>query len=232
MTGASSCGLAVKSKSSKRALFDSEEADGKSLAVSFVGHHLGGESPLPSGVHALLETPKRKSASSFSSPDVPSFEILTSTPILPSHIQEDNGSSSVLVTKTSMGRSTILTGNSDGKTRASVKVTWKSKTREKDLPDDPVSVESMLCRGTYKQIAFAVWRHSSLRAHMIEAVCKEINKECAEYCLPSKSVKPVDSKRVGKLLKKSPAKFKKAYQINEHPTACLRLTAKENILYI
>ncbi len=109
-----------------------------------------------------------------------------------------------------------------------VKVAWKSATRQRQLPDHLVSVGSMLCRGSGKQFAYAVWRNPFLRPHLIEAFCKEIERECAQYCAPSKT-KPRDSIRAAKITKNSPCKLKKVMQ-NEFPSSCLRLTGKEDIL--
>eukprot|EP00112_Aurelia_sp_Birch-Aquarium-sp1_P007098 Seg1775.4 transcript_id=Seg1775.4/GoldUCD/mRNA.D3Y31 product="hypothetical protein" protein_id=Seg1775.4/GoldUCD/D3Y31 len=86
----------------------------------------------------------------------------------------------------------------------------------------------MFCRGTGKQLAHAVWRNPTLRPHLIEAFCKEIERESAQDCAPSK-VKPHDSIRAAKIMKNSPCKLKKDKQ-NEFPSSCLRLTGKEDIL--
>ena len=114
------------------------------------------------------------------------------------------------------------------KTSVSVKVLWKSKSRERLLPDHLVQVGSMLFRGISKQLAFAVWRNASLRPHIIEAFCKEIERECVQYCLLTNS-KPRDSLRAARILKNSPAKLKKN-QADELPSSCIRLTGIEDIL--
>ena len=47
-----------------------------------------------------------------------------------------------------------------------IKVNWPSKKAERKLPDEFESVGKMLLRGTYKQIANAVWKNSNLRSKL------------------------------------------------------------------
>ena len=127
-------------------------------------------------------------------------------------------------------------------TTAYVRVVWKSQTREKALPSDLTSLASMLCRGTCKQIANAVWRHPTLRAHLIENFLREIDKECSNLCVNPKNEKPKDSRRAEKVAKKKAAKVgnKEIGSTPEKPTekmkkteispSCLRLTKKDDIL--
>ena len=49
------------------------------------------------------------------------------------------------------------------KTNVVIKIEWPCKTKERCLPEDLHQIGKMLCRGTYKQIANAVWRHLELR---------------------------------------------------------------------
>lgn len=51
-----------------------------------------------------------------------------------------------------------------------VKVEWPSKDREQKLPDDLEPLGKMLVRGTYKQIANAVWKKS---LHSERAKCAD-----------------------------------------------------------
>ena len=44
------------------------------------------------------------------------------------------------------------------------------------------SLGTMLVRGTYKQIANAVWRNVHLRKHLVFHVLKDIDKECVALC--------------------------------------------------
>ena len=40
----------------------------------------------------------------------------------------------------------------------------------------------MLCRGTYKQIAGAVWKNAILKKHVQQLFLKEIDRECTALC--------------------------------------------------
>ena len=67
-------------------------------------------------------------------------------------------------------------------TSVNVKVRWPSQTRERELQPDLQSLGTMLVRGTYKQIANAVWRNVHLRNHLVFHVLKDIDKECVALC--------------------------------------------------
>lgn len=67
-------------------------------------------------------------------------------------------------------------------TSVNVKVRWPSQTRERELQPDLQSLGTMLVRGTYKQIANAVWRNGHLRKHLVFHVLKDIDKECVALC--------------------------------------------------
>jgi hypothetical protein len=47
-------------------------------------------------------------------------------------------------------------------TVVSIRVQWKSQTRNKILPADLYSLGKMMCRGTYAQIARAAWKHAKV----------------------------------------------------------------------
>ena len=61
-----------------------------------------------------------------------------------------------------------------------VRITWPTLVRERTLPDDLCSVGKVLVRGTYKQIANAVWKNPALRKNIIPLVGREIKRECDE----------------------------------------------------
>lgn len=63
-----------------------------------------------------------------------------------------------------------------------VRITWPTLVRERTLPDDLCSLGKMLVRGTYKQIANAVWKNPALRKNIIPLVGREIRKECDGLC--------------------------------------------------
>ena len=63
-----------------------------------------------------------------------------------------------------------------------VTVVWNSKTSARVLPDNLNSVGKLSCRGTYTQIARAVWRNSKIREQLISFFLKEIYKECCNMC--------------------------------------------------
>ena len=50
---------------------------------------------------------------------------------------------------------------------------WSSQTKERCFPQNLQQVGKMLCRGTYKQIASAVWKHNEIREHILQNVVKE-----------------------------------------------------------
>ena len=50
------------------------------------------------------------------------------------------------------------------------------------MPEDLHQIGKMLCRGTYKQIANAVWRHLGLRQNILQCIAKELDKECSGLC--------------------------------------------------
>eukprot|EP00794_Sanderia_malayensis_P020985 gene20985-23038_t len=74
-------------------------------------------------------------------------------------------------------------------TAVSVKVKWPSKTLERNLPTQLVSLGTMICRGTYQQIAHAAWRNDSIRPGLIKLFLKEIDKECGNICAKGSKAK-------------------------------------------
>ena len=68
------------------------------------------------------------------------------------------------------------------KTNVFVKVEWPSKDRERKLPPDLESIGKMLVRGTYKQIANAIWKNMKLKRELLLNVMKDVDKECANLC--------------------------------------------------
>ncbi len=53
---------------------------------------------------------------------------------------------------------------------------------ERNLPTQLVSLGTMMCRGSYQQIAHAAWRNDSIRPALIKLFLKEIDKECCKIC--------------------------------------------------
>lgn len=70
------------------------------------------------------------------------------------------------------------------KKSASVKITiyWTNHTRTKYIPCDLVPIGVMLVRGTYKQIALAVWKHQEIRKNFIRHLTKNILREGCGAC--------------------------------------------------
>ena len=68
------------------------------------------------------------------------------------------------------------------KTSVNVKVTWPSRTSQKELQPDLEPLGKMLVRRTYKQIANAIWRNTNLRKHLIFNIMKDIDNECIGLC--------------------------------------------------
>lgn len=64
----------------------------------------------------------------------------------------------------------------------SVRVEWPSKTYERQLSSDLESLGKMLVRGTYKQIANAVWKCDRLKKQIHLLVLKDVDRECTNLC--------------------------------------------------
>ena len=76
-----------------------------------------------------------------------------------------------------------------------VQVDWPSKTKVNILKDGFESLGKILCRGTYNQIANAVWKHPTLKKHMQQLLLKQIDSECSQLC-SSKSPSCIRSPKV------------------------------------
>ena len=63
-----------------------------------------------------------------------------------------------------------------------MRVDWPSKSKTNTLHEGLESIEKMLCRGTYKQIAGAVWKNAILKKHVQQLFLKEIDRECTVLC--------------------------------------------------
>ncbi len=61
-------------------------------------------------------------------------------------------------------------------TNVFVKVEWPSKNAERKLPSDLESLEKMLVRGTYKQVANAAWKNINIKKQLKQLMLSEINR--------------------------------------------------------
>ena len=68
------------------------------------------------------------------------------------------------------------------KTRVQVTVEWPSRTKVNTLHEGLESLGKMLCRGTYKQIAGAVWKNAILRKHVQQLFLRDVDRECTALC--------------------------------------------------
>ena len=68
------------------------------------------------------------------------------------------------------------------KTRVLVTVEWPSRTKDNVLHEGLESLGKMLCRGTYKQIAGAVWRNPILKKHVQQLFLQEVDRKCTALC--------------------------------------------------
>ena len=80
------------------------------------------------------------------------------------------------------GREGDETSSGAKKTRVLVTVEWPSRTKDNVLHEGLESLGKMLCRGTYKQIAVAVWRNSILKKHVQQLFLQEVDHECTALC--------------------------------------------------
>ena len=72
--------------------------------------------------------------------------------------------------------------NVNKKTTVQVRIDWPSKTKVNTLHEGLESLGKMLCRGTYKQIAGAVWKNAILRKHVQQLFLQEVDRECTTLC--------------------------------------------------
>ena len=68
------------------------------------------------------------------------------------------------------------------KTTVQVRVDWPSKSKTNILHEGLESLGKMLCCGTYKQIAGAVWKNAILKKHVQQLFLKEIDRKCTALC--------------------------------------------------
>lgn len=68
------------------------------------------------------------------------------------------------------------------KTRVQVTVEYPSQTKVNTLHEGLESLGKMLCHGTYKQIARAVWKKPIVRKHMLQLYLEEVDRECTATC--------------------------------------------------
>ena len=68
-------------------------------------------------------------------------------------------------------------------TKVEVTVNWRSRSKNRSLPSDLIPLGTMLCRGTYKQIASAAWKHQQIKSNIIAKFLNEIEKECRLVCM-------------------------------------------------
>lgn len=68
------------------------------------------------------------------------------------------------------------------KTRVQATVEWPSQTKVNTLHEGLESLGKMLCCGTYKQIAGAVWKNPILRKYMQQLYLEEVDRECTAMC--------------------------------------------------
>ena len=68
------------------------------------------------------------------------------------------------------------------KTRVLVTVEWPSRTKDNVLHEGFESLGKMLCRGTYKQIAGAVWKKPNFEEARSAAVFARSGRECSALC--------------------------------------------------
>ncbi|XP_078363701.1 uncharacterized protein LOC144647887 [Oculina patagonica] len=70
------------------------------------------------------------------------------------------------------------------KTVVQVSIKWPSRPNAKvnNLHEGLESLGKMLCRGTYKQIARAVWKNPILRKHVQQLYLEEVDRECTAMC--------------------------------------------------
>ena len=62
------------------------------------------------------------------------------------------------------GKSTV---ERKGSTTVRIRVEWPSITRERELGKDLEQLGKTLCRGLYKEIAAAAWKHESIRSNLV-----------------------------------------------------------------
>ncbi len=89
-----------------------------------------------------------------------------------------------------------------------ISIEWTDRTKKRVLPPQLSGLGKMLCRGTNKQIARAVWRCEAIKLHLYNEIAKQVNKECIAMCVKGTSKKT-----------------------KKREASCLRKTDKESIKY-
>ena len=64
-----------------------------------------------------------------------------------------------------------------------VSIEWADRTKRTLLPPELSAIGKMICRGTKRQIARAVWNCAEVRKHIYDEVVKQIQKECVSMCV-------------------------------------------------
>lgn len=63
-----------------------------------------------------------------------------------------------------------------------VRVSWPTRDKEIELPEDLEPLGKMLVRGTYRHIAKAAWKVDKLKEELVDLMVKEVEKETASLC--------------------------------------------------
>ena len=150
-------------KSCSRSLFESDEQLTKRVAL------LDGKSPeRPQFIGRfphLTSTPHREQGL----PDLTAAVSPITHTDLPINTREE-------------ARKSTCEQNENKKTTVQVRVEWASKHKVNTLPESLESLGKMLCRGTYKQIAGAVWKNPILKKHVQQLFLKDVDRECTALC--------------------------------------------------
>ena len=90
-------------------------------------------------------------------------------------------------------------------TTAFISVKWPTLERHKELSNDLTNIGVKLLKGTYPEIAKAVWAHAEINKSLIGLFLKEINKECDYMCQEktNKGKSEPQSRSIKSILKKT-----------------------------
>ena len=64
-----------------------------------------------------------------------------------------------------------------------VSIESADRTNRTAPPPELSAIGNMICRGTKRQIARAVWNCAEVRKHIYDEVVKQIHKECVSMCV-------------------------------------------------
>ena len=81
-----------------------------------------------------------------------------------------------------------------------VSIEWADRTKRTVLPPERSAIGKMICHGTKRQIARAVWNCAEVRKHIYDEVVKQIHKECVSMCVKGSTK---ESKKKGQLPEKN-----------------------------